>query len=367
MSPRTVEPPPLRRLIVPAVFVGALFVVLVLRQPDGPATPDQWLATGSAMGTEFTVKVVVPEGAELSQEMVAAAVRGAVDEVDLAMSTYRPDSELSRFNRHGTEPFPASDALREVVTEALRVAELSGGAFDITVGPLVDAWGFGPSLRDEPPGEVEIAALLAATGSEHLVVDPERGTLRKLRPGLSLDLSAIAKGYAVDLVTERLLELGLDDHMVEIGGEVRAVGVNADGRLWRIGVERPEAARRSVWTAVPLDDLAMATSGDYRNYVERDGVRISHTIDPRTGRPITHALASVTVLEPSCMTADALATALTVLGPDEARTLAQREGLAVMLLVRDPAGGFGEWASDEWVETVGNSGDPIDVVPGEET
>ncbi|HSN53344.1 MAG TPA: FAD:protein FMN transferase [Candidatus Sulfomarinibacteraceae bacterium] len=366
MSPRTVEPPPLRRLIVPALFVGALFVALLLRQPDGPGMPDQWVITGSAMGTGFTVKVVVPEGADVSQEGVAAAVREVVDEVDRAMSTYLPDSELSRFNRHGTDPFPASDALREVISEALRVARLSDGAFDITVGPLVDAWGFGPTPRDQPPGEVEIAALLAATGSEYLVVDPERGTLRKLRPGLGGDLSAIAKGYGVDRVAERLLELGLGDHMVEIGGEVRAAGVNADGQVWRIGVERPEPRRRSVWTAVPLADLAMATSGDYRNYVESDGVRISHTIDPRTGRPISHSLASVTVLHPSCMTADALATALNVLGPDQARALADREGLAVLLLVRDPAGSFGEWTSDGWVETVGNTGDAEDVVSGEE-
>ena len=351
---------------MPALFVGALFVVVLLRRPDVPEASDLWLLSGSAMGTEFNVKVVAAADGVPTEEAVAAAVRDSIDAVDRAMSTYRPDSELSRFNRHGTDPFPASDELLEVVSEALRVSTLSGGAFDVTVGPLVDAWGFGPTPVASPPDEVEIAALLAATGSEHLVIDPDRGTLRKLRPGLRCDLSAIAKGYAVDRVAERLAGMGLTRFMVEIGGEVRTSGRTAAGGVWRIGVERPDPARRLVWTAVPLADRAMATSGDYRNYVERDGVRISHTIDPRRGRPISHRLASVSVIHPSCMTADALATALDVLGPDEARTLAEREGLAVLLLSRAPDAGFEEWTSSRWREIVGNTGGGADVAPGED-
>ncbi len=165
---------------------------------------------------------------------------------------------------------------------------------------------------------------------------------------LRCDLSAIAKGYAVDRVALELGKLEFGDFMVEIGGEVQATGRNAAGEAWRIGIERPDSGGDRLWVAVPLTDAAMATSGDYRNYYERDGVRISHTIDPRTGRPISHRLASVSVIHPSCMTADALATALNVLGPDDGRELVESEGLTAFFLVRTDDGGFDEWASDDW-------------------
>ena len=335
-------------MIVPAIFVGALFLVVFLRQPNGPERPDQWVLTGGTMGTALTVKVVVPSELSTNREVVEAAIRNAVDTVDFAMSTYRDDSELSRFNRHGTGPFEVSESMIEVVSEAQRVAELSGGAFDITVGPLVDAWGFGPDPVTEPPDQDTIEALLADSGFHRLEVDAAQRTLRKDRDALRCDLSAIAKGYAVDRVARELSRLGLADFMIEIGGEVRAAGRNADGEAWRIGIERPEFGRGGLWSAVSLIDTAMATSGDYRNYYERDGVRISHTIDPRTGHPIAHRLASVTVIHPSCMTADALATALSVLGPEDGRGVVEREGLAAFFLTRTDEGEFDEWASDDW-------------------
>jgi len=335
-------------MIVPALFVGALFLVVFLRQPNGPERPDQWVLTGRTMGTAFTVKTVVSPELGVSQSAVETAVRDAVDAVDFAMSTYRDDSELSRFNRHGTGPFEVSESMIEVVSEAQRVAELSAGAFDITVGPLVDAWGFGPDPVADPPDADTIAALLDDNGFHLLEVDASQLTLRKDREALRCDLSAIAKGYAVDRVAHELDHLGLTDYMVEIGGEVSALGTNAVGEAWRIGIERPETGRGGLWSTVALVDTAMATSGDYRNYYERVGVRISHTIDPRTGRPITHSLASVTVIHPNCMTADALATAVNVLGPEEGRALVEREGLAAFFLIRTDDGGFDEWASDGW-------------------
>ncbi len=335
-------------MIVPALFVGALFLAVFLRQPNGPVSRDQWLFNGQALGTGFTVKVVVPDESTVGKEEASAAIRDAVDQVDVSMSTYRPDSELSRFNDHGTEAFSVSPALVEVMIEARRVAELSDGAFDITVGPLVDAWGFGPEVSAEPPDDDEIARLLEDNGFRHLEIDAGAGTVRKDRVGLRCDLSAIAKGYAVDRVSSRMSALGFTDHMVEIGGEVRTAGHSADGRPWRIGIERPQSEHRGLWSAVELKDVAMATSGDYRNYYERDGVRISHIIDPRTGRPIRHTLASVSVIHPDCMTADALATALTALGPEDGRQLVDREGLAALFLVRSPDGGFDEWQSAAW-------------------
>ena len=348
MSPPNSGPPPLKRMIVPALFVGALFLVVFLRQPNGPEYSDQWVLTGQTMGTAFTVKIVVPSESGVSQDEVETVIRAAVDAVDSAMSTYQDDSELSRFNRHGTGPFDVSESMIEVVSEAQRVAELSAGAFDITVGPLVDAWGFGPDPVADPPAAETIAALLASGGFDKIDVDPERGTLVKADEAIRCDLSAIAKGYAVDRVARELVRLELTDFMVEIGGEVRASGRKTVSEAWRIGIERPEAGPGGLWSAVTLVDTAMATSGDYRNYYERDGVRISHTIDPRTGHPITHKLASVSVIHPSCMTADALATALSVLGPEDGRAMVEREGLAALFLIRAAGGGFEEWASDGW-------------------
>jgi len=348
MSTSSAGPPPLRRMIVPALFVGALFLVVFLRQPNGPERPDQWVLTGGTMGTALTVKVVVPPEFKTSQDVVEAAIRDAVDTVDFSMSTYRDDSELSRFNRHGTTGFEVSESLIEVVSEAQRVAELSAGAFDITVGPLVDAWGFGPDPVIEPPDHDTIEVLMANNGFHMIEIDASQRTLRKDRAALRCDLSAIAKGYAVDRVADALSLLGLADFMVEIGGEVRATGRNAAGEVWRIGIERPEAGRGGLWSTVVLVDTSMATSGDYRNYYERDGVRVSHTIDPRTGHPIAHRLASVSVIHPSCMTADALATALSVLGPEDGRELVEREGLAAFFLIRTDDGEFDEWVSDDW-------------------
>lgn len=364
MSPQMSGPPPLRRMIVPAVFVGALFLVVFFRQPEGPRSRDQWILSGQTMGTSFTVKIVVPIDPDVTHDETSGVIREAVDEVDSRMSTYKADSELSRFNNHGTEVFDASPAMIEVMTEANRVAEISGGAFDITVGPLVDAWGFGPGpVTAVPPGGDVIERLLTEHGYRHLEIDLENLTVRKANPLLRCDLSAIAKGYAVDRVARRLEDLGFDDFMVEIGGEVRTSGVNADGLVWRIGVERPQADRSGVWGAVELADAAMATSGDYRNYYERDGIRISHTIDARNGRPVTHKLASVTVIHPSCMTADALATALSVLGPEEGRAVVEREGLAVLFLIRTEDGGFDEWESESWPGA--NSSRSKDVAPVE--
>jgi thiamine biosynthesis lipoprotein len=300
------------------------------------------------MGTRYTVKVVPPETATLTPEQLETEISAELDDVNASMSTWLDDSEISRFNRHGDEPFAAGDELMTVMLEAERVSVLSGGAFDITVGPLVDAWGFGPTEVAGPPTTDTIDALLQATGFELLEIDPTDMTLEKLRPTLRCDLSAIAKGYGVDRVAGRLLELGLTDFMVEIGGEVRAAGRNPDGELWRIGIERPELTRGNLWGSVELDNAAMATSGDYRNFYLRDGVRVSHTLDPRIGRPITHDLASVSVIHSSCMTADAFATAINVLGPVEGRALVEREGLAALFLIRRPDGGFDEWASPSW-------------------
>jgi thiamine biosynthesis lipoprotein len=297
------------------------------------------------MGTTWTVRL-----AEFLDDEAAAAVEGAIEveleKVDAAMSTWREDSELSALNRHrDTTPVALSADTAAVLAEALRIGDVTGGAFDVTVGPLVQAWGFGTGQAEDPPSEAKVRELQAATGLDKLRLDPGAGTVAKAVPTVEVDLSGIAKGYAVDRVAEALEALGHERYMVEVGGEVRARGRNSDGQIWRIGIERPDAVRGSLQRIVPLDDAALATSGDYRDFRIVDGVRLTHILDPREGAPVHHRLASVTVLHPSCTTADALATGLMVLGPDEALALAERRGLAVLLLVRDGRGGFEERSS----------------------
>jgi thiamine biosynthesis lipoprotein len=262
------------------------------------------------------------------------------------MSTYQPSSELSQFNSsRATEPFPVSAETLQVFAEAQRISAATGGAFDITVGPLVNLWGFGPNAKPLMiPADEEVERLRPRIGWSRIEVDTALSTIRKSEPEMYCDLSAIAKGYAVDRVAEGLAALGLADTMVEVGGEVRTRGRNAAGEPWRIAIERPDTAQRAFQEVVPLSDLAMATSGDYRNFYEQDGVRFSHTIDPRTGRPIQHRLASVSVIDPVCMRADGYATALMVLGEEEGFKLAEEQGLAALFLVRK-GDGFEERAT----------------------
>lgn len=354
-------PPPLRRLILPGLFVAALFAVFFFRQPDR-GSHQEWVFDGTTMGTTYTVKVAVRDGEDPARDRLAVMIANLLNRVDNAMSTYIDDSEVMAFNRHGAEPFDASDDLLDVVAEAQRVARMSGGAFDITVGPLVDAWGFGPSGITEAPSDETIGNLLSVTGFEHVQVNREDGSLRKDPPDVRIDLSAIAKGFAVDRVAAALRREGYGDFMVEVGGEVQAAGRNSDRRVWRIGIERPDEQGRAIQTVVPLADLSLATSGDYRNFVIRDGRRISHTIDPRLGRPIAHDLASVSVIHANCMTADALATAIEVLGPEEGMATAETHEIPALFLVRMDDGTFQEHRSSVWTVLVENTGarGPVD-------
>lgn len=320
---------------------GAAALVLALLAACAAPAPERraFVFEGATMGTVYQVKVARRDLPEARRADLHAAIRGELDRVDALMSTYREDSELSRFNRHAeTTPFPLSDATWEVLAAALEVSRLSGGALDVTVGPLVDAWGFGPGAERAAPSAAEVAAIRERVGYDKLDLLEAPRAVRKTRSDVVCDLSAVAKGYAVDRVAEALEALGESDFMVEVGGEVRAAGLNDRGQIWRIGVERPQMARGAVQRIVPLDGAALATSGDYRNFREIDGERISHIMDPRTGRPVGHRLASVSVVHPRCAVADAWATALVVLGPEEGYETAAREDLAVLFLIREDDG-----------------------------
>jgi thiamine biosynthesis lipoprotein len=297
---------------------------------------------GSTMGTTWSAKVVTPGSARSSgapdpdPRQLQAAIEERLALVNSLMSTYDPESELSRFNRFASaRPFDLSANTIEVFELAQEISALTDGAFDVTVGPLIAAWGFGAAAEERhSPSASELAALRSRVGYQLLQLDPAAGQISKAHPEVVCDLSAIAKGYAVDQVADAISDLGYRDFLIEVGGELVGRGRRSDGDAWRVAIERPDALTRSVYAVVALEDAAMATSGDYRNFHESDGVRLSHLVDPRIGRPITHRLASVSVVDESAARADALATALSVLGPDEGYALAEREGIAAYFILR---------------------------------
>jgi thiamine biosynthesis lipoprotein len=332
---------PRARWLLP-VFLVALVTLSVWRLRQTPGETGLHMFAGASMGTTWSVSLVAPGLADGERREIAQAIEARIDRVDELMSTWSPDSELSRFNRStSTSPIPLSAETLEVFRVAAEVSELTGGAFDVTVSPLVAAWGFGATDRapgPPPPDELERAR--ARVGYRLLELDLEGGSLRKRDAATVCDLSAVAKGFAVDEAGRALLERGHRDFLIEVGGEVLARGRRPDGARWRVAIERPDPGQRAIHRVVELEGLAMATSGDYRNYIEVDGERFSHLIDPRTGRPVASGVASVSVVEPTAARADALATGLAVLGPERGYALAEREGLAAYFLVRHGEGGL---------------------------
>ena len=287
---------------------------------------------GAAFGT--SVEVVHDGGC---RGEVGQTVANTLSQVDAELSTWRPDSVLARFNAGPADrwmPVPAS--LAALVAEALSLARQSGGAFDLTVAPLVDLWGFGPGPAEDAPSTTAIQAALAQVGHQRLQVRLNSPALRKRSPGLSVDLSAIGKGHAVDRVAEALERLGCRSYLIDVGGEVRTLGRNPQGQLWRIGIASPSGG--GTVRTLALSGLAAATSGDYRNFRREGGRRLSHVLDPRAGWPVDHNLASVTVVAANAAAADGLATTILVLGPEAGIQFAQNRGVAALLLRRRKVG-----------------------------
>lgn len=347
----------------PGIHLWTLAVGLAALVEACNRGPTTVVLSGQTMGTTYVVKVVLPGGVSYDNKYLTDLIQKPLDEVNARMSTFREDSELSRFNQFlDTTPFAVSKETAEVFAMAQRVSQASDGAFDVTGGPLVNAWGFGPPGRaTQTPTEEELERLRRRVGYRLLEVNAEEGALRKARPDIYCDLSAIAKGYGVDKVAEALERAGFTDYMVEIGGEVRARGLNPTGQPWRIAIEKPVPyVRGEIDTVVPLRDCSLATSGDYRNFYEENGKRLSHTIDPGTGRPITHQLASVSVIHKECAMADAYATAIMVLGPEEGLAFAEREGLAAVFLVHAGQGGFTRTATLHFEEYMASAAAAIE-------
>ncbi|MEL0307677.1 MAG: FAD:protein FMN transferase, partial [Halieaceae bacterium] len=267
---------------------------------------------------------------------VQDSVETAFDIVNESMNHYDKRSLISAFNAQAVDtPMEVDWDFAYVLSAALALGDVTHGAYDVTVSPLSDLWGFGPDGPRQFPAEADIARVLGRVGSNHLAWQPETRILSKTMPGVALDFSSLAKGYAVDLAADALDDLGVVHYMLEIGGEVRVRGQSPRGDAWRIAIERPEpGARGGVQAALVLEDTGVATSGDYRNFFEHEGDRYSHLIDPRTGYPVRHDVVSVTVVHGSAMMADAWATALTVMGSAEAMAMAEARGLAVYVITQ---------------------------------
>lgn len=292
---------------------------------------------GQTMGTTYHITWVQPTK-PVEKLTLQAAVDTRLEQVNDSMSTWRKDALISQFNRHNFDtPMRIDDDFVRVLEEAIRLAHLTDGALDVTVGPLVNLWGFGPDGRvTSAPSPLEIAEAKARVGVEHLQLNGE--FLSKDRSDLYLDLSSIAKGYGVDVVAEVLEQRGIHNYLVEVGGELRLSGHKPDQKPWRIAIEQPDEDGREVFKVIESGELAVATSGDYRNFFEENGRRFSHLIDPRSGEPVNTRLASATVLAPSCMTADGLATAFIVMGTEQALALAEQESLPAMFIEKSPEG-----------------------------
>ena len=301
---------------------------------------DEYVLRGNTMGTSYTIKALHARG-KVSDEELYNDIKSTLDKANEALSNWKEESEISIFNASSsTDWLSTSPNFHEVLKEAQDIHKLSGGRFDITVSPLVDLWGFGPEDNENPPTNEQIQEAMANVGQTDLLeVKDQPPMVRKLKPGVTITLGAIAKGYSADLIGRTLAKHGITNYLVEIGGDLMVHGLNDMGEPWQIGIEKPDEAGRSVQLVVPVRDMGIATSGDYRNfYFNDEGQRMSHIIDPLTGRPVTHNLASVTVLAPNGMRADGLATALLVLGEKDGRALADRLDIPAYFIRREESG-----------------------------
>ncbi len=291
---------------------------------------------GLTMGTTYSVKINA-DNAFVEKNQISDDIDEILSEINQSMSTYIKESELSNINFSTISDWQSlSDDLFEVIDHAINVSLKTNGAFDITIAPLVNLWGFGPDeLQNKIPTDEIIELTKKNTGYKKISIDKSLKKISKLDPNLHIDLSGIAKGFAVDKIARYLDKHGFKNYLIEIGGELIGKGLNKDNEIWQIGIENPNNNSDTIKRIVQLKDMAMATSGNYMNYFEKDGVRYSHTINPVTGKPIKHKLASVTVLDNSAMNADALATAFMVLGPEKALSLANNLKIAVYLIIKD--------------------------------
>src|SRR5476649_2900678 len=319
-----------------------LSAVSLLSACDGASSVEDsaLVIEGNTMGTFYRVSIA---GVDKNRE---AALRGQIEaqlkEDDHQLSTYKDDSVLSRFNQYqGSVPQPISAGMADAVITSLRVGLKTGGAMDITVGPLVNLWGFGPQKQPiHTPTDAQIAAARQEVGLHHLkVIQQEDGQyLQKDLPNMYVDLSTVGEGYATDHLARLIEANGISNYLVSVGGAVVSRGDNAKGKPWQVAIQKPTDKETAVQAIVDLQGMGISTSGSYGNYYELDGKRLSHIIDPATGHPITHKLVSATVIAPTALEADGWDTGLMVLGTQKAMALAEKEHLAVYLITKKDHG-----------------------------
>ncbi|MEY8787895.1 FAD:protein FMN transferase ApbE [Klebsiella quasipneumoniae] len=334
-----------------AALLGACVLFSGCDSATTPATPASTATVldGKTMGTFWRVSVIGVD--EAKAQALRAKVQAQLDADDRLLSTWKNDSALMRFN-HATDtrPWPVSEAMADIVTLSLRIGAKTHGAMDITVGPLVNLWGFGPDKQPvATPDAQAIAAAKARTGLQHLQVINQSGRqfLQKDIPDLFVDLSTVGEGYAADHLARLMEQEGISRYLVSVGGALVSRGMNGEGKPWRVAIQKPTDRENAVQAIVDINGHGISTSGSYRNYYELDGKRISHVIDPQTGQPITHKLVSVTVIAPTALEADGWDTGLMVLGPEKAQQVVREQGLAVYMIVKEGEG-FKTWMSPQF-------------------
>lgn len=301
---------------------------------NAPLVYEQHKLEGQALGSTYSI-VYLDQQKVLASAKLEKEFNALINAANQSMSTYHRTSEISNFNRmDSSDPVVASDTFRKVVIEGIRLNKMTEGSLDITLKPLSAIWGFGPDKKPHTiPTDAAIAAVKAKTGVDKLTLTDT--TIAKAIPQLEIDLNTIGKGFLVDQTAELLESYSINNYLIEIGGEMRLKGFNGRNKPWRICVVNPIGGTPKAQKAVYPGNSGVATSGDYYQYFEEDGVRYSHILNPQTGRPIAHKLASVTVLHPSAMTADGLATAIMVMGSDKGLALAEKHNFAIYLIIRD--------------------------------
>ena len=334
-----------------AALLGACVLFSGCDSATTPATPASTATVldGKTMGTFWRVSVIGVD--EAKAQALRAKVQAQLDADDRLLSTWKNDSALMRFNHAAdTRPWPVSEAMADIVTLSLRIGAKTHGAMDITVGPLVNLWGFGPDKQPvATPDAQAIAAAKARTGLQHLQVINQSGRqfLQKDIPDLFVDLSTVGEGYAADHLARLMEQEGISRYLVSVGGALVSRGMNGEGKPWRVAIQKPTDRENAVQAIVDINGHGISTSGSYRNYYELDGKRISHVIDPQTGQPITHKLVSVTVIAPTALEADGWDTGLMVLGPEKAQQVVREQGLAVYMIVKEGEG-FKTWMSPQF-------------------
>lgn len=314
-----------------------------------PAAPAATVLEGKTMGTFWRVSIMNVDARRADE--LRAKIQSQLDADDQLLSTYKNDSALMRFNlSNSTSLWPVSEAMADIVTEALHIGYKTNGAMDITVGPLVNLWGFGPTKQPEKiPDQAQIDDARARTGLQHLTVINQYGQqyLQKDIPDLFVDLSTVGEGYAADHLAALMTQEGISRYLVSVGGALVSRGLNASEKPWRVAIQKPTDTQNAVQAVVDINGHGISTSGSYRNYYELDGKRLSHVIDPQTGRPIEHNLVSVTVIAPTALEADTWDTGLMVLGPEKAKEVVRQEGLAVYMITREGET-FKTWMSPQF-------------------